>query len=276
MYIRRTRPWDFGRPTRPYALNKDCAQAQGLVAWWPMAELNGLVRDWSGNLLSLTNNAATPWKGEHPRSGQSQGLVPNFTAASSQWLSASGVPVSAEPLTLAAWAWINTAANAEILALGVQSGTARHQLIFDVASHIEANSVTAAAASAFAATPTFYTDSAWHHACGVFSASNARAAYLDGTGKGTDTTSEVVSGLNLTSIGARYAGGVLGGFLDGKVSDARVYSRALTDENVNALFDPETRWQLYYPLGRKSWVFVGRAASGSFGGGNAFPALTVA
>jgi hypothetical protein len=59
--------------------------------------------------------------------------------------------------------------------------------------------------------------------------------------------------------------------LDGTIQDIRFYNRALTDAEVFALYDPATRWDLYAPVARRTYVFLHGGASivsltkGSFG-----------
>ena len=64
------------------------------------------------------------------------------------------------------------------------------------------------------------------------------------------------------------------GALNGRVAHACVWSLALTDSEVRALYDPTTRWELYHPLGRKTFSFGTRSklllrlqADGAFVGG---------
>lgn len=261
--------WDKGRPTGPFTLNKDCAQAQGLKAWWPMWERGGYVHDWSNNLYTLTPNGGVVWKADQNQTTtdnatrRSHGVVPYFASASSQYLQYAGAVVSAEPLTLASWCLVDDVTNNYTpLSIGANAGTARHQItIFATGALLRATSVSAAGVSADADASRLYRPNEWLHAVAVFAGAADRRIYFNGGAKGTNTTSITVSGLDRTTIGARYNGGALGAFLNGRVSDSRIYSKAVADVEVLALFDPATRWSLYYPLGRKSWMFVGKASA---------------
>ncbi len=267
-FIRR-QSWDKGRPTGPFALNKDCAQAQSLKAWWPMWERGGYVHDWSNNLYSMTPSGGVVWRPDGNQiatdavARRSHGVVPHFLSASSQYLQAASAVVTAEPFTLASWCLVDdTATNYTPLSLGANAGTARHQITLLAAGQlVRATSVNSAGTGADATAGRSYLAREWIHAVGVYAGAADRRVFVNGGSKGTDTTSISVSGLDRTTIGARYNAGSLGAFLNGRVSDSRIYSKAMADEEVLALFDPATGWQLYSPLGRKSWVFVGKAAT---------------
>lgn len=50
--------------------------------------------------------------------------------------------------------------------------------------------------------------------------------------------------------------------MTGRMCDARIYNWAIPDDLVWQLYDPATRWDLYYPIGRKVWSFKAPAAPG--------------
>lgn len=87
-----------------------------------------------------------------------------------------------------------------------------------------------------AATSSGYSASTWQHACAVFSASNARAAYLNGGSEGTNTTA--VAGA------AAWDGVQIGGYsdgdgdfdgLNGSIAEAGIWSVALTTAEILSL-----------------------------------------
>jgi len=80
-------------------------------------------------------------------------------------------------------------------------------------------------------TSTSFSANTWHHACGVFSADDARAVYLDGGGKGTGSDSRTVGTPVSTEIGyVEFFGGILG-----KVAHVAVWNVALNDAEVALL-----------------------------------------
>ena len=261
--------WDKGRPTGPFALNTDCAQAQSLKAWWPMWERGGYVHDWSNNLYTLTPNGGVVWKPDQNQTAsdsitrRSQGMVPYFSSASSQYLQHAGAVVTAEAFSLVSWCLVNDIVSTYTpLSLGVSSGTARHQIALVATDQtLRASSINSVGTAADATATRSYVANEWVHAVAVYASATDRRMFLNGGSKGTNTTSITVSGLDRTTLGARYSGGALGAYLNGRISDSRIYNKTLSDAEVYLLFDPATRWQLYYPLGRKSWMFVGKAAA---------------
>ena len=94
--------------------------------------------------------------------------------------------------------------------------------------------------SAVAASTSGFSANTWHHACAVWSATNARAAYIDGGSKGTDTTSCTPASLDNVTIAALYrwagASNLVGASLmSGSIAEAAVWNAALTDAEVAML-----------------------------------------
>lgn len=75
----------------------------------------------------------------------------------------------------------------------------------------------------------------WHHIAGVEAAADDRAVFIDGGGKGTDTTSQTPANLDQTCIGARAIFAGIDNGLDGYVAECALYSAALTDAEVGSL-----------------------------------------
>jgi hypothetical protein len=86
---------------------------------------------------------------------------------------------------------------------------------------------------ALALTTTSFSANTWQHACGVFSAANARAAYLNGGGVGTNSTSLTPTGIDRTYVG-RLTGfdGSLYGSMNAAVAEAAIWNVALTADEV--------------------------------------------
>ena len=75
----------------------------------------------------------------------------------------------------------------------------------------------------------------WYTAAAVFASDSSRAAFLDGGSKGTDTTTKDLGAgsVNVFRIGCNNHNGLGNGlFYDGKIADASIWSRALTDTEV--------------------------------------------
>ncbi len=92
-------------------------------------------------------------------------------------------------------------------------------------------------ATGTASSSTGFSTDTWQHAAAVFGATNSRDAFLNGTNKGSNTTS--VTGamtLNRTRIGGRIGlTGAEGNFHNGRIAEAAIWNVALTDAEVAEL-----------------------------------------
>lgn len=140
---------------------------------------------------------------------------------------ASAVRTSA-PLTLAVWfkaASLHTAA-----LLSINNGNTTNRFSIGCGSTGSVN-VSTNAAQGVSAGP--WAVDTWNHCCGVITASNSRAVFLNGAGKATETTSATPSGLNRTAIGVH--GTSTQNPFAGEMREAAVWSVALSDDEVAQL-----------------------------------------
>jgi len=162
-----------------------------------------------------------------------------FDDASSQYLTVASAPVTAVPLTMACWfrsddATIsqrllelhNSGVSGDNFSLSAQGATAGDPVAFA--------STTTAGGGSVANTTTGYSANTWHHACGVTSAVNDRAVYIDGGSKGTNTGSKTPSGINSFNVGRR-GGTSPGVYFSGRVAEVGIWNVALSDVEVAAL-----------------------------------------
>ena len=251
------------RPTPPYLLNKDCSQAQGLVAFWPLGEILptlyfDYVRGRGSGPFNLTQTG-TMTRAVGPFG---QGLATSNTGVTTNYLSVSSTPVTATPITCACWIYpfsISTYWNAWN---SVQTGLDDYfNLYINNPGNgvIGASTSTTAAGEAIASATGSLVANQWQHACVVWTSATLRAAYRDGWNKGTNTTSRTPSGLDAMNVGI-YPGGF--GPLNGRLAHLCIWNRALTDDEVFELYEPPTRWDLYYPTGRKTYSIGAPAAGG--------------
>jgi hypothetical protein len=156
-----------------------------------------------------------------------------FALASSQYLEVASTPVSALPLTLAAW--INPSALSSWKGfLGVFELANNYNGYFigaygtgAIAAHVYADSA-ARATSAAMSTGT------WYHVAGTFSAINNRSVFLNGT-----ETAETTSRTAVTPTGI-VAGAVSGNsthkfFWDGSVAEAAMWDTVLSAAEIAQL-----------------------------------------
>lgn len=74
----------------------------------------------------------------------------------------------------------------------------------------------------------------WHHALGVWNASNDRRAYLDGGNKGTNSENISPASVRYIHIGSVYFSSVLY-YHDGQISESAIWNVALTDKDAMSL-----------------------------------------
>ena len=113
-------------------------------------------------------------------------------------------PVLALPVTMACWFNPDdVATNYAIMALTENAASFDRLSLLcrgDVAGDpVQADARNRAGTNALAATSTSILATTWQHAAGVFTSTTSRAAYLNGGGKGTNTTS-VTSSSNVNSL----------------------------------------------------------------------------
>lgn len=156
------------------------------------------------------------------------------------YLSVGSAPVTATPLTLAAWAKTDTiGVTQSILSLTTGAGTAdRNAFLLRVRSTDEVNArVCDGSTGTNALTSADITVNTWFHAAAVFTSPTSYAAFLNGGSKGTATTSRTPSGVAFSSIGATVFGTVeASAFASaGLIAEAGIWNIALSDVDIAAL-----------------------------------------
>ena len=157
-----------------------------------------------------------------------------FTAASSQYLTATTAATAAYPMTLAAFCKFNdTGTNRSILAFGRTVTPFHRQVIFRTnGNRFSAQSV--GASSQQANSNIHSTTTAIQHVCGVFASETSREIFVDGASEATQTTSTTLNDLDQPAVGARNVGS-FGLFWDGMIAEAGIWTAALTAEEVASL-----------------------------------------
>lgn len=156
---------------------------------------------------------------------------------SSQHLSNANAVVTAVPFSMSAWfnADSFTLSNGIVVVGDTNTNNENMGLCVSGTGHVRAFSRHLGNENA-AQSSTTTSASAWTHAGGVWSAANARAAYLNGGNKGTESTSNTPSAaaLDSTWIG-RHVSNSLGLFFDGRIAEVAIWSAALDDAEMAAL-----------------------------------------
>lgn len=249
------------RPWPPYAMNRDSAQAEGIVAWWPLPYHPVTAWDIQRRQWDLTNNG-----GVSASVDPLMGPVFAFDDASSQYFEVGSPILAAPPLSFTAWGNSDDQTiNQVVVSIKASASAATRDLIYLYLIGSGTDTVGAATASGSgyseAVTTTTYVAGAWEHWAAVYASSSSRAAYRNGGGKGTESTSRVPGTMNTTSIGRRSTSTFL--YFSGKMADVRCYNRALTDSEVFQQWDAKNRWDLYYPLARVKYS-IPKAGAAAF------------
>ena len=248
------KPYRGARPPDwPFALNCGSNQARGLIAWYPMGLRGGsTVYDMSGRNKNLAATNGPTW---------TDGL--RFAAGSSQYAEINEGLLTSVPVTLVSWLKVYSDVAGEAVCLVSSNDNANwfSILLGSAEAFLQCNG------SAFAQIQAgTVVHGRWHLVCGVFAATNSRTLYLDGVQVGaTETTNSTQSGINRFAIGGLRRNPP-DNYFTGYIGDTRIYNRALSDAEVYALFDPATRYDLYWELGRRVTFSGGQLFTQSFSG----------
>lgn len=143
-------------------------------------------------------------------------------------------PVTAAPLTIAAWFYTTTSVNQVIVSVGVSGGIHRFQLNTDFSNSKPAAVYThdgTVSESNFTGSGSL---NQWHHAAGVFASTSSRLAYFNGSTGTINTETRTPTGINRINIGARY-NTTLGAYFVGSIAEVGVWNAALTADEIASL-----------------------------------------
>lgn len=232
-------------------------------AVWHLGDLT----DSSGNGNTLSNPfSLTPVTGKVGNCYEFNG--------STEYLSLASAPVTTEPFTISAIIEPDSASNHGGV-VGIRGSSSLHDHSLSArgdqtGDQIWAECTDAGPGYSRAQSTTGYSVNTWHHVVASFMADNSKAAYIDGGSKGTDATSETITGLNQTTIGRRLRYGASTKYFDGKIDEIRLYDGTLSDawikfERANIFeADHELTWGSVEEeaAGRKAPILGGGVALG--------------
>jgi len=160
--------------------------------------------------------------------------MPRVFDGSDDRASAGATPVTAPPFTISLWFKPVDATTNGFLA-GV-SDTAGDNNYFRLRKNSDGTLSAAAFATsaASATTTTTYTAGVWHHACARFTSATSRQVYLNGGGKGTNTTNRSPAGVDSVCVGAR-VGATASDLVASDIAHVAIWNVALTDQEIAAL-----------------------------------------
>jgi hypothetical protein len=254
-------------PTRPTfglpRLNRESPQAEGLVGWWPFSNNVGVsdIKDASGNGHDAEPQASILVSNWTPVSGH--GWTMDFEGVSTDRYSIPTLPdlPANESATLSAWVVVDSGTvnqgiiswgqtgNNPIITMGIN---ANDRLIWFIETD------TGAQVSASDSGATVPLGEAIHIAV-VFdrASTNTGRKFVNGrlvasediSSAGTDQ----ISTNGFGSLGFLHTAGTA---FNGRLWDATIYHKALTDTEIYALYNPATRWDLYAQEPRRSYIDI--------------------
>lgn len=163
-----------------------------------------------------------------------------FTTAGSDKLRTTTLPIASgtPPFSMACWFNpVNVSSDQYLMSMSDEATTNNYHILYArgaVSGQLTAHS-RAGADPAYCNTTIAASTATWNHACGVWSSTSARAVYLNGANKGSQSgVSATPAGLDNFVIGAldRSASDV---FSDCTIAEAAVWNVALTDDDVLVL-----------------------------------------
>lgn len=261
-------------PRPPFCLNRDHPRARGLVAWMPW----GFPLQTSAINQSFRSERFTGYQeGSPPTEGPVlwtidpvMGVVPGTFGDGSHFRIAKNLHTG-KPFSAMAWFRMDSTELLGRCAVGwADTGSTNDWdiLMVDDTPQLIAASRNAGSAQAEAiVTSKNVTVGAWHHGVAIFRADAEREAVLDGVhASGAETTNKPSVTTNVSIPGYQSAFNAHQRKWDGAIGEVCIYDREVDFWECEQAWNPLTRWDLRYPLGRRTYFFVAAA-----GGGNAMP-----
>jgi hypothetical protein len=171
------------------------------------------------------------------------------------------------PLTMACWMYPdNVTASLTVMQVGVAGASDQSRLTLNVhgalaGDPIRCTTVNSAGTSSFASTSTGYVANSWQHICAVYSGTSARAVFLNGAGKGTDSSSRPVNDMSTVNIGcSQTTTGTYPGYFAGRIAEAAIWNVALSDAEVALLAKGMKPTQIQPANLIEYWPLIGRVS----------------
>lgn len=158
-----------------------------------------------------------------------------FTGTNTKYLEYFGPAVSAMPMTFSAWLYpTSTTALSYAFAISASATNSCWILGVNASAKIIARS-TSSGTTVDAVTSTTFSINTWCHACARFTSATSRDAYLNGAGKGSNTTSNTPGTVATTTIGLAHIQTSYAGAFNGRVAEVTVWNVSLSDAEIAAL-----------------------------------------
>lgn len=243
-------------PKPPFVLNKDSPQAQGLVGWYPLA--GGPARDFSGYGRHQTAQTGTQTDAPGPYGN----IVKDFADDGEITTAHVGQLDGVANATLCCWAvWQDTRGAYDHFLAHYGSDTNRFTLMIG-GPGVGDTANTALNVGNGSNTFTYASNDIPNQNEAYFIAAAFDGAQATADDRANIYTNAVlqgktVSGTLPTALGTHSGAFTLGtdpgnATRDhgGLIWDTRIYNRTLSAAEIWALYEPSSRWDLYYELGR--------------------------
>ena len=214
----------------------------GLAGYWKLDETSGNAADSSGNNNNLTNNNGTTY------ADGKFGNAANFVAASSQSLSISDAAQTGlegmAKYTFAAWINLTTASGSNpIITKSGNNGNSSYGFNHNNLSlgvGVTTNGYFGAPCSNNQASTSILSTGVWTHVAITYDGSDFRL-YKNGDEQSSGSFPYSASGCTTANTSSDFSlgGGNQNGifrYINGKIDEARVYNKALTDTEMSYLF----------------------------------------
>lgn len=242
-------PFQFPPTSVPFVINKNSTQSNGLILWYPprydcLTTSKFYDLSYKGHDASNNGNKVT-WVKKEPF-----GQVLYFDGASHLEVTHSA-SLNIQYTSIAVWAYFTSLASGGFHTIVSKQDSGAPYDPFDLRRvdsdmQFSASSSTTeyqAAASGFSISV-----NVWYHFVGVFDGDNTHI-YINGVLNNTNTSpSGAVLGTTTANLGIGENPTFTGRYHEGYMHDLRIYDRALSPVEIQRIYNPATRWELYKPL----------------------------
>lgn len=257
-------PRRASRPKALYRLNRFSPHANGLIAWWPTRAQEGLTHRWPDE--SGYSHHGTLGVNNLFSSDVNFGFGMRFDGTNSDVVVSTTSLLSSPRISITAWISVRGGAGGfrqianKPASAGWSSPYADYCLRLNTSDQLQG--WISNAANAVSGSTAISADNSWHHVALTYDGATT-TLYLDGKSDGSTgaATGDIAASGQPLQIGRLNTG--VAEWWNGDMADLRIYRRSLTAAEIKHQYDPQTRWDLYYPeVGRVVPVDSTAAAAG--------------
>jgi len=236
------RPIPFRRPPYPFQLNKDADLARGLIFWVPCNDTGGNLKEMiNGNDGTLNADATRSYGGT---GDLDSGLCLTCDGAGDYSSHADHAAINITTYSVSAWGMLTNLTNWRNLLYKTSS---QYGMIFDSSGAWNAQFN----GGSNLAGGTIVTNTWYQLGYSLESSGGTAVTYQNGTAISSGARA------NSTAAGALTIGTDLGNtrWWNGGIADVRIYNRVLSPSEYMKLYDPRTRWDIYWVPSSKLYSF---------------------